>query len=236
MVAIIKDFFYFFKSKKSKNENSKNIYFWLISGYLLLLTFKSVFGILKIILLKNNLITPTTGPGSPGEWIAETSLYTFALQVAVLAPLYEEFAFRGIIQKNKTIVKSSIGIILFLLSCILTGTKIYELSVNASIILIIVISILLFLSSKTIILIQDFIERNTKSIIYLSSVLFALWHHGNFDFSKANTFTIFFTFLPHFVSGLIFSWISIRKGFFSGLILHFINNILPVIVAFINHK
>ena len=236
MISVIQDFFYFYKSKKSNNENLKHTFLWLISGYVLLLTFKSLFGILKIILLKNNLITSTTGLGSPDQWIAETSIYTFALQVAILAPLYEEFAFRGVIQKNKTIVKFSIIIFLFLLVCIITGTKIYKLSINSVIILSTVISIVLFINSKIIVTIQNFSERNTKSIIYLNSVLFALWHYGNYDFSKANIFTIIITFLPHFVSGLIFSWVSIRKGFFIGLILHIINNLLPVIIAFAIHK
>lgn len=236
MISIIKDFFYFYKSKKTRIENLNHNYLWLIAGYILLLSFRSLFGILKIILLKNNLIASTNGAGSPEQWIEETSIYTFALQVAILAPLYEEFAFRGLIQKSKTIFKVAIIIIFFLLACTVTKTKIYEISINALIIFSIAISIVLLINSKIIVTIQNFIARNTKTLIYMSSALFALWHYGNYDFSKANIFTIIITFLPHFVSGLIFSWVSVKKGFFIGLILHFINNLLPVIIAFANHK
>jgi membrane protease YdiL (CAAX protease family) len=237
MISIIKDFFLFYKSKSSNNEILKNIFMWLISGYILLFSFKSLFGIIKIILLKNNLITNTAGSGTPDQWIAEVSINIFALQAVVFAPLYEEFAFRGILQKTKIIFKSFIVIFISLLICIITGTKIYEFSLNYSIIFISVFAItFLFIKEPLLSLIQGFTQKNTKLIICVMSVLFALWHFGNFDFSKANTFTIIFTFLPFFVSGLIFSWISIRKGFFIGLILHVINNALPVLVAYINHK
>jgi membrane protease YdiL (CAAX protease family) len=236
MTEIIKDFFKFYGTQESKVYIEKNSLSWLTSGYILLLFFKFLFGIIKIILVKNNLITSTTGPGSPDQWIAETSFFTFSLQVVILAPIYEEFAFRGIFQKNHTIIKFSLITILFLLSSTILSSHIYEVTLKGLIILTLMATFIFLLSTETIEKIELFFGKNVYFKVIVFSILFALWHYGNFDFSNANPFAIFYTFLPHFVSGLIFSWISLKKGFLFGLILHVINNLTLVLITSINHN
>ena len=236
MLIIIKDFFTFLRFNGLKASKSNNIFLWLISGYVLLLSFKIFLITLKTTFTRLNLITSTDGAGSPEQWIAETSIYTFALQVAILAPILEEFAFRGILIQNKKIIKFSVIVILYMLICTVTKTSIYTLSTESVIILASCTFLTLLFENIITSNVQEFTRNNLKWLVYFNSVLFALWHYGNFDFTKADILTTTFTLLPYFISGLVFSWFAMRKGFEFGLLLHFMNNLVPVIIAFINHK
>lgn len=236
MFAIIKDFFIFLRFNELKASRSNNIFLWLISSYVLLLSFKIFLLTLKTTFTRLDLMTSTDGAGLPEQWIAETSIYTFALQVAILAPVLEEFAFRGILIQSKKIIKLSVIFILYLISCKATETSIYTFSTESVIILILSIFLTLFFENKVTSNVQEFTRNNLRWLVYFNSALFALWHYGNFDFAKADIFTIIFTLLPHFTSGLVFSWFAMRRGFEFGLLLHFMNNLVPVIIAFINHR
>jgi hypothetical protein len=180
MLLIIKDFFAFLGFNGLKTSKSNNIFLWLISAYVLLLSFKIFLLTLKTAFIKLNLITSTDGAGSPEQWIAETSIFTFALQVAILAPLLEEFAFRGILIQNKKIIKLSVIVILYLICCKVIKTSFYTFSIESVIILTLSIFLILLFENTITSNVQKFTLNNFSWLLYFNSGIFALWHNGNF--------------------------------------------------------
>lgn len=228
---ILNDLFLFLKGKSTKIDYSGKNILWLLIGFCLLLSINFISIVVKTILYKLNLIVSVNGAGSPESWIEDSSLIIFAIQVAILAPILEEFAFRGVLLKNKSVIILSFTILLFLIACRVSNTAFYSISIASVTIFVISFLTVFVLSNKLLPQIINFTQKNIKWLIYLSSVCFALWHYKNFDFSNANLTTVIITFCPYFFSGLVYCWISNRKGIHIGLSLHFINNVLPVLIA-----
>ena len=235
LITIVKDFFSFIKGKTETTVNHRNNVLWIIAGYLLLLGTTVLLAIIKTILSKLNLLTSTVGGGLPDNWIAETSLLTFAIQVAILAPILEEFSFRGVLLNNRKVVICSLVILIFVVACRISDTGFYTISIKSSIIFVVDLILVLILQKTIVPPIIKFTTNNIKWLIYLSSLCFAIWHYNNFNFSQANIISVIFSFSPYFLHGLVFCWISNRKGLQASLLLHFINNALPVLIAISKH-
>lgn len=235
MKLIIRDFFSFLTGKSNLAESKNRTILWLVVGYSLLLIAVLIHSLIKSILLKLNLITLVDGAGSPDKWIAETSLLVFAIQVGILAPLYEEFAFRGILVKNKIVVAFSLVIFIFLMTCKITDTRFYSVSLKSILIFTTTFFVVLIFYNKIVPLVKLFASKNLKWLIYLSAAGFAIWHYNNFDFSNATNFTILFTLSRYFFQGLVFCWISNRKDLNHSILLHIIYNGLPVLIAFVKY-
>jgi membrane protease YdiL (CAAX protease family) len=236
MLTIFKDFFSFITGKTALNVFRKNNVLWIASGYILLFSSAAILILLKGVLLKQNILSSTLGNGSVDQWISESSLLTFVLQVGLLAPIMEEFAFRGVLLNKKKLVAASFVFLGYLLACKINYIKFYSISIASTLAFVLALLIVIILYKKVIPLIMSFTTKNVKWLIYLSSICFALWHYNNFDFTNANIFTMVFTFFPFFFHGLIYCWLSNRKGLQASLILHFINNALPVLIAIFKYK
>lgn len=231
MVTIINDFFSFLKGKiEQKNYLTSNVR-WIIAGYILLFSIVAIHSLMKTLLFKYNIITTVDGNGSPKSWIAESSLLIFVLQVGILAPLLEEFAFRGVLLKKYNIVLISLVILLYLVGCVICSVGFYSITLKSTIIFITVLLLIYSLKNKIISPIIHFTTKYSLGLIYFSAICFALWHYNNFDFSQANTITFIFTMSRFFFCGLVFCWISNRKGLRASLMLHILNNSLPVVLA-----
>jgi len=236
MVTIVQDFFSFIKGKtEQKNYQSNNI-LWIIVGYLLLFSIVVLHSVIKSLFSKFNIITPVDGSGSPDKWIAESSLFIFVVQVGILAPIMEEFAFRGVLLKKHKLVMFSVVVLLYLIVCKISSVGFYSMTMKSSMIFATVFLIIYIFKDKIIPSIISFTIKNIKWLIYLSAICFALWHYNNFDFSRANGITFIFILSRYFFHGLVFCWLSNRKGLWASLLLHSINNALPVILAIYDHR
>lgn len=193
------------------------------------------FSLVNTILYKFELIGTTRGAGELSSWLNESSLPTFVLQVVILAPLFEEVAFRGILQPNHKLVAIAIGMLTYLVLCVGSQTSFYVPSKQT--LWILSVSLFMFFTSLYMLQAKSMqlwatnpISQQTKIyLIWLSACGFALWHYNNFNFETARVQTIIFTLLPLLIAGLIFSWISIRYGLLWSIGMHIINNLIPVL-------
>ncbi|QMW01218.1 CPBP family glutamic-type intramembrane protease [Spirosoma foliorum] len=198
----------------------------------LIFLFKVIIGFLSLLLNKYGLIDPSKGSGDLTSWLSETSNSQFILEVVILAPFFEEFAFRGIIQSNRLTLTLAFIVISYLIICILNRANFYSLTART--LPIGIFSILIgFFFHKYISYYLANLTSNYKIniyIIWLSAFLFSLWHYNNYDFTNARPQTILLALLPHLISGLFFSWTSLMYGLKWSIILHIINNAIPVLI------
>lgn len=134
--------------------------------------------------------------------------------VLVVASVFEELAFRGWIIKNKAgKIISYMGIIMLI-----------QLTFN---------SLLLSALLSPILFVLFFIIKNEKWKLILSviatSLLFAIMHFNNYS----DTFTRIFAIIQLIGLSFIICYVGLRFGFLYCILVHFINNLLAMIVLFI---
>ncbi len=217
---------------------SANIRFkllFIVKAFVLLFLFKVIWGFISLQLLKYGLMNQTKGSGDLNTWLSEVSGFEFILQVVILAPILEETAFRGILQRDQSLVAVAVSVLFYLLICKSLNLNFYGLSKATLIVISGSVILLLMLYNWSFILteITKNIDNHKTLLMWLSAVGFAFWHYHNYEFEGAPFYTILLVLFPHFVAGLFFSWTSLRYGFFWGLALHMFNNAIPVFITLI---
>ncbi len=200
---------------------------------LFIFLFKVVIAIISISLNKYGLIEQTKGSGDLTAWLSETSNTKFILEVVILAPLLEETSFRGILQSDRITITVAFTVLFYLLTCVVAHTDFYSFTIRTiSISGISILAGILFHKFAADYLLNVTSDYNSSIyIIWFSACGFALWHYNNYDFTAARPQTILLALLPHFISGLIFSWTSLMYGLRWSIILHIINNAIPVLIT-----
>lgn len=229
------DFFVFVKSQEVSEETFTSIrtrVIFISKAFLLLLVFKVVIAMINVFLVKIGWIDKILTGENLRIWLSQTSQFNFFLEVIILAPVLEEIAFRGILQRSGSIIKLALSMIFYLSVCKIFRLDFYSISIQtapvigiASLILLIPQSYMISVTKK---LNKPLVHR---CMLWISALLFAFWHYYNHDFSEARIQTIAMTLLPHVLSGLIFSWTSLRFGLQWSLSLHIINNLVPVLMT-----
>lgn len=221
--------------QRDLQANSASKMVFILKAFLLLLLIKLVVGSTGVILSKYGFINSVKNSDNLTSWLSEVSTVRFFLEIVILAPLLEEFCFRGITQSNSTVLMCSSITFLYLFSCRLNGINFYEFHLKSILILLLSIILCIIFKDK---IIDTLLMINSSTIsriclVYLSSIVFALWHYNNYNFSNANFQTKAFTLLPHFFSGLIFSWFAIKYGIKWSLSAHIFNNFIAILFTFI---
>lgn len=134
----------------------------------------------------------------------------------ILAPIFEEIAFRGFFTKNRTIQIVSIA-----------GVPIFILLIKNYYVLIIAIPYVLLL------LISIFKENliNKHVVFVFSAVVFALVHYKLEHFN--NIITVI-PILTQFALGLLLVWLVLNFNLKKAIIIHFANNFLLLVPLFIS--
>lgn len=208
---------------------------FILKAFLLLLLIKLVVGSTGVILSKYGFINSVKNGDNLTSWLSEVSTVRFLVEVVILAPLLEEFCFRGITQSSSTVLIYSSITFLYLFSCRLNGVNFYEFHLKSILILLVSIALSIIFKDK---IISTLLTINSSTIsriclVYLSSILFALWHYNNYNFVNVNFQTKVLTLLPHFLSGLIFSWFAIKYGIKWSLSAHIFNNFIAILFTLI---
>ncbi|WP_425443510.1 CPBP family glutamic-type intramembrane protease [Spirosoma oryzae] len=208
---------------------------FILKAFLLLLLIKLLVGSTCVILSKYGFINSVKNGDNLTSWLSEVSTIRFFVEVVILAPLLEEFCFRGITQSNSTVLIYSSITFLYLFSCRLNGVNFYEFHLKSILILLVSVTLCIIFKDE---IISTFLTINASTIsriflVYLSSIFFALWHYNNYNFANVNFQTKVLTLLPHFLSGLIFSWFAIKYGIKWSLSAHIFNNFIAVIITLI---
>lgn len=149
--------------------------------------------------------------------VLNTKFELFVILSIFIAPLLEEFVFRGFFSKKKLIkIFSLISTPLFILYFVENPISYYVLPFY-----LISCIFYFFKSSKLII-----------NLIYLlNAFLFSIVHYKIADFSKFSTST---PFLIQFSSGLILVWIVINYSLMKAILFHFLWNFILVGLLFIS--
>ncbi|MFD2935125.1 hypothetical protein [Spirosoma flavum] len=92
---------------------SKSIF--TIRALLVLLAIKLGIGLLSLILVKAHIIDYIVNNDSLRNWLAQTSTLDFLIEVILIGPLLEEFAFRGILQKDLQVVWIGFSSLLYIM-------------------------------------------------------------------------------------------------------------------------
>ncbi|MDQ1089936.1 type II CAAX prenyl endopeptidase Rce1 family protein [Siphonobacter sp. SORGH_AS_1065] len=233
MKEILTDFFSFLRSNSNLVEHASVSvrYKCLIIGkaFIALLIFKISWAFFGLQLLKLGIVSQAKGSDGLNSWLSEVSEARFILQVVLLAPLFEELAFRGILQRKKYLFIVSVFILIYLLVSksfslnfyTFSGPTIYVLT--GSLIIALILHNWSYLFNK----ITLWVDSTRRLLIWLSAIGFAFWHYHNYDFDQVPFYTVVLVLFPHFMTGLLVTWLSLRYGFFWGLLLHMINNAIP---------
>lgn len=156
------------------------------------------------------------------EILSHYGLFRGTILITLLGPLVEETAFRLGLIPNRVAISISTGVLLFFLSgpvFFVDDLGKYSIRVFTST----VISIVSYAYSPS--NLTYFFNKYYNSMIYLSSILFAALHIGNFNVVHKEVFFLYpFYVLPQFFMGLISSWLRIQQGFIWSVVFHILIN------------
>jgi membrane protease YdiL (CAAX protease family) len=146
-----------------------------------------------------------------------------------LIPLIEELAFRGFLKfKNRTMFFFSIISILIFITTFIKN----EIFQFASISIIIILTVVLYFHKKKYVKLLNYITKNLKILIWISSIIFGLIHLTNFhNFEYINLLGI----TQKIIAGLFFCYITRKYNIFYSYFFHALNNSIPFLIIIV-HK
>lgn len=143
---------------------------------------------------------------------------THTLLALIVAPLFEELAFRGNLVKNK---------LLIVFSFLFLSIYVYLFGSNMSIsYLFVVIYIIVYFLWK-----KNNSSRVSTILYFLNALIFALLHYSSSDFNSI------YTILPmllHFASGLIYVWVVVNFSLLYSILLHFTKNFVLTTISILS--
>ncbi|WP_031527798.1 CPBP family intramembrane glutamic endopeptidase [Dyadobacter crusticola] len=203
----------------------------ILLAYLAVVLFKFIYANFLVFLKSKGLIGEAERASSMRTLSSAWITLSFLFEVAIAGPIMEELAFRGTIVHVRRVVVISSVFLLYMLAARFTGVNFYVPGMDSGLIFVLA-ALFVFLFSKPISgALISVTGKNRIATILISSACFALWHHSNFNFSQANAFEITLNLLPHFVSGILFAFVALRYGIQWSILLHMLNNAVPVIVV-----
>lgn len=221
-------FSFIFKPKKEKISKS---FIKKILGLLLL------FCLGFVLRITTSFVTPYFVEVSLSEKfsIDKETLYSIFL-TCLLAPLIEELAFRLPLVFSKTNLSISFAILSFFMI-----NKFFDLDDHYDLenhfILRVALSCCFGFLIWTIInrysmSINKFYRDKLGIIVYSYILLFAFMHVANYEEGVNSLLVSIFIMLPHFISGLILSFVRLNYGFSYSLFLHILNNVIPFLILY----
>jgi uncharacterized protein len=206
---------------------------FLLKSFLFIYASKFIFFLAIFILRKMDIIS-IKNVGLT-EWANDTNTYVFIFQVLIIAPVFEEILFRGILTGNKYLVSASISAFVFFSIKIFYYKNFYDMDDKffyaiTTALLNFMVLITFFRYSN----IGSTLSKLYSSKIYMrfliiiSALFFAYWHSANFDSKNLFNLSLILAVLPHFISGIVFSGVCLNYGIFYSMLLHISVNLLPV--------
>lgn len=185
----------------------------------------------QILLTRAGIIQPVTSSGMIPEYMKSMSAFQVITEIVILAPILEETAFRGLIQKNYTWFRVSLVSICYLLICRVLGINFYEFSISTAL-AVLGSTITLLVRSKNINSLIIMLQKRAYRLILIwgGAIAFGLWHYYNFEFDNMGTVTVIATLLPFMINGLLLAYVAAKIGLQWSILLHMANNSWPLII------
>lgn len=188
-------------------------------------------GLLQTLLVSRGLIADAIGGFEKPAYIREMSSYAVFLEFVVLAPLLEELAFRGLLQRSSMYIRASLAVGLYLLVCTVFDLNFYIMD-RWTLLIAVCSGMFFFLTRAYLERIKGFLDAPKVRLVLLwcGSILFALWHYHNFTLEGMGLFTAVVHLLPFFINGLLLAWVGVRFGLPWGIAVHAMNNAWPFLL------
>jgi len=185
----------------------------------------------QILLTKFGIIEPVKSSGMIPDYMKSMSKFQIITEIVILAPILEETAFRGLLEKNSRWFRISLASIFYLFICRIFGVNFYEFSISTALALL-GSMICLFIPTdnikSAIIKLQKRVYR--LILIWGGAFAFGLWHYYNFDFNHIDIGTVIATLLPFMINGLLLAYVVMKNGLQWSILLHMANNLWPLMI------
>jgi membrane protease YdiL (CAAX protease family) len=149
------------------------------------------------------------------------------LLFVLIYPVVEEFVFRGfLLFYNRRYVFTALLFVLFFISSTIKPNCFKHTAIFATLLFF----LLLLFSNGFHSSITEFIDRNKLTLVYITSIIFGIFHITNYEsFSPIDSLFIFHKIL----SGLFFSYIIVKYNSpWPACFFHAMNNAIPTIILY----
>lgn len=173
--------------------------------------------------------------------MAQNSIFYFFLMAVIVAPVLEEFAFRGWLNPKLKVFVSSLAILSFFLTQITLNYLYLDgfwLLFSLFFSLFLGFSLYFYLSRNQdkFVKIKEFFKTNFFIIFYFSALFFGLVHLSNFINLKEVWFLFPVLVLPQIIGGLTLGYLRVRLGLVYAIISHTLTNLIPFSLIFLIHQ
>lgn len=159
------------------------------------------------------------------EFVNTNPLLQILFAVAVIAPLLEEACFRLFLTSSKQIFTIGLAACTLIIFNYITNLTIYGIVAG---LMMVIILITLFTPQKTI---QALLQKHFRFLVWFSTICFALVHLFNYENITPYWYLIPLIVSTQFVSGTFYSFIRLKFGFYSGILMHSVFNTVVIIIV-----
>lgn len=229
----MKDFIHFLRGYQNidtllKTRSKLKLIALILPTMLFVIVFTLLF---QILLSRFGIIQPVKSSGMIPEYMGSMSKFRVITEIVILAPVLEETAFRGLIQRNPRWFRISLVSIFYLSFCRIFGINFYEFSISTGLVFL-GSTITLLIPTNMIDLAINMLQKRVYSLILIwgGAISFGLWHYYNFDFNNIGIITVIATLLPFMINGLLLGYVVAKNGLQWSILLHMANNLWPLIL------
>ena len=205
---------------------------WLLFLLVFEMPFLIVFLSLYYLLLINGLVNSENH--LVGELIKNNNITFIVIFLILVGPFIEELIFRLPLRYKKANFIPLTVVILFFAGTLLFKKLHLSLALSIPLFVVFTAFSIFYIFNRRMAENRDkFLSSNYPYFFYSLTILFALIHISNFNYSVSLLLFAPIIVLPQFVAGFLFGLIRIKQGFIWGFFLHALHNaifILPVLL------
>lgn len=168
------------------------------------------------------------------EMFENFPLWVVAVLGIIIAPFWEEAAFRLPLKYRKEVVNVLIALVITIAIILQYSGAQHTYSIITSVLLLIVLLLFIFFNRRVTRFTEYLWKNKFPFVFYFFTIAFALIHISNFKISTPVLLLLPVLILPQFVVGFFIGYIRVRLGFFWGVLFHAIHNaifMLPALIA-----
>lgn len=159
------------------------------------------------------------------EKTSSNSFSNLPFYIAIIAPIYEEIAFRLGLSFKKIHIAISLSFLFLIFSSFLTS---YNEFIAIKLVVCFFIFIIISFTSQN--FWNEYQRRFGKQTIIFFTLLFALAHINNFDVNATYFFIYVFFCLPQLVMGIAFTYLRMNLSFISAVLMHILVNSFSILI------
>ncbi len=183
------------------------------------------------------------------ELLASQNIWKFFFAAVIIAPILEEFTFRGWLGANRWVLSASLSFgVLFVLEFALSiimdngvkniiGDLFNQISTAQYYIITTLLRIVFFLIAFFVIFNKNNIKKYKKwitryfsTVFYTSAILFGAVHIFNNTDLSSIWWLLLLLAIPQTIAGVGIGYIRAKFGFWYGVMIHSLNNLIPFII------